>query len=115
MVREYTHLFYKKKVSAFFGLFLEYEKNDSGTMGISKVSVLLSSSLPTHTHTQNKDLISAITTQFKLFTGFELPHAICAAFQFLTTENFPLLIHAVILCVLELFLMSNFLVCDSAG
>jgi len=75
----------------------------------------VSLSLPTHTHTQNKDLISAITTQFKLFTGFELPHAISAAFQNLTTENCPLLIHTVIWCVLELFLMSNFLVCDSAG
>jgi len=45
MVREYTHLFYKNKIGEIFGVFLEYEINDSGTMVISKVGVPLSSSI----------------------------------------------------------------------
>ena len=43
MVREYTHLFYKKKVGEIFRVFLEYEINDSGTMVISKVGVYIRS------------------------------------------------------------------------
>ena len=62
-----------------------------------------------HAYDDFKDLQGAMTTQFKLFTGFELPPAIAAAFQD-PNQNQLLIIHAVFSCVIELFLMSNFLV-----
>jgi len=60
-------------------------------------------------HDDFKDLYAAMTTQFKLFTAFELPYAIANAFE--NPSQHPLLvIHAVFSCVTELFLMSNFLI-----
>ena len=63
-----------------------------------------------HDYDDFKDFPSAMTTQFKLFTGFELPAAIAAALQEPNRRNSLLIIHAVLSCVIELFLMSNFLV-----
>jgi len=69
----------------------------------------------THPYTHSKDITSAMTTQFHLFTGFELPRALSAAFRNPTFQNFPLVIHAVASCGLQFFVMSNFLVCGLAG